>query len=344
MIVEVDAREFRNELIGLYRADGNQHVEQIFDWYYTDSGSDRTRTWVLRHPDDGKIIGTSSVVFRTLYYNARPVVLAVSGNLIVHPEHRSAFAAIQLIRTQRLLLDQRSCDLIVGVPLPASRKILRALKYHRIGFLEAHTHVLDAAPYARARFGTIGYAAGGIANFGLAAARALRRSSNGLAAVELSTAELDGSNAEDWTDPEDTLVHRWPLEFIRWRVTQPGVRSRVFALHAAGVRAGVITLDEAGASRASITGCLTNARLLQPADAIMATLKAVEQDYAALSVVTFSGSPLSRRLRVSGFVPRGGGSTGAANELLGLWRSDHPLANVFGDPSRWSFFRGLNDI
>ena len=342
-LAEVDAREYRHELIELYRADANDEFESVFDWYYTDLGLGQPKTWVLRRPADGTIIGTISVVLREFLYQNRPFRVGFAGNLLVHPQHRNAFAAFQLVRASRSVVDEGLYELLVGLPLESARGLLKAAKYHHIGTLRAHTHVTSAAGPMRARFGLLGRGVSPFINVYFAARRAVHGFRHQAQATELALDDLAHLDLRTWSTSPQLMVVRPSREFVQWLASRPGSRNRVFGLSLRGDLAGIVNLQEVGESGATITAWLTNNGRVHPGDAIMGVLRLIRGEYSALSISTLGTSDASEMLRRIGFVRRKG-HAGAAAELLGYWKTDHPLHHTFVSPASWDFFPGLNDI
>ena len=194
-----------------------------------------------------------------------------------------------------------------------------------------------------ARFGLLGRGVSPFINAYFAARRAVHRFRHQVQTTELAFDDLEDIDLRTWSTSPQLMVVRPSREFVRWLATRPGSRNRVFGVSLRDERAGIVNLQEVGESGATITAWLTDHSRVHPGDAIMGVLRLVRGDYSALSIATLGTSAASEMLRRIGFVRRRG-SAGVAAELLGYWKTDHPLHDFFKYPASWTCFLGLNYI
>lgn len=71
----------------------------------------------------GRLVGCLGVMPRPMTFRGEPIRVLSANNFIVHPEHRSGFAAIRLLRA----LLGRECDLILSEANAPARKVNEAL-------------------------------------------------------------------------------------------------------------------------------------------------------------------------------------------------------------------------
>ena len=342
-----DPRAYRADVIALFERNGKGNYGDFFDWYYCDSAQETPITWLLRKSEDGKLLGLCSVMVRTFRWGKTRLRVGILGNLLVDTESRTSFGGVELVRSAQSLVSQGELDLLLGVPSGRALALALRMGFRRLGIWETYAQIIRSAASLRSRLGRAGTVLSPLVD---AWAGLLRLFRSGwiahLRVIELSARELDRINLETWTSPDDRFVAYHSAVFLRWRfLEKPISEYQILGLihpQTNEVCGYVVATSDAG--RTHVLDCRTDARRLLEADAILNVFWYFKDRSQIYSVDTLQCSPLSKELRHLGFVRLPARSDHKTLSPVGFWRTDHPIAREFDDPSRWDLFPGFNDV
>ena len=348
-IERVDARDFRAEIVSLFERNGNPQFARLFDWYYRDQGQETPLSWML-HDRKRRVCGLCSVTIRTLRFGRTAVRAGVAGNLLVERGSGFYLGAFSLVNTMKSLVDEKQIDILIGIPNQFAYPVFSRLRFNRIGQWATYAQVSESRDLLSLHFGLSGRLASPLVDLAAAARRGLSHWRQvdfpRFRVIELTESELNGVRFEDWPAPQNRFLSEATSDYLKWRFLRAASQdySIVALVSSKDEVCGYLVLRRSP-GRIWVADCGVDHRQLTESAAILC----FGHDRRALDstvwVPALASDMLSAELAFGGFTRmpvKWGGYPDFS--LVAYWRTDHPLAGAFAQPTSWKLFPGFNDV
>ena len=345
-IEEDDARRWKNEIASLYERDGKPEFRTQFDWYYRDQGQELPRSFLLRDPA-GTIQGLISVTVRNLRLGDTIIRAGVTGNLMVDRSSGIYFGASSLVRAAQALVHEGSVDLLLGIPNEYSQAVFRRLKFITLDRWRTYAMLFRSTQMLRSRFGFAGMLASPFVNSYAAARRVFSRYHRiGRFQIEdMCEQDLAEFHGKSWYAGDAIKVDA-TIDYLKWRyLRHPSGQYQIKGIRALfGPLCGYLAVRNVS-GRVWVIACEVDRSVLSGAEAIASLCRSYRSHRNSIWIACLGSSTLSQTLNHYGCL-RVSASLGGYPEypLVGFWRTDHPLATQFSQPSSWDLLTGFNDI
>ena len=347
---QVDARDFRAEIIALFESNGNRKFAEQFDWYYRDRGQETPMSWVL-WDRRGEICGLCSVTPRTLRFGTTSIRAGVAGNLIMDRSGGAYLGAFSLVTAMKFLVDDHQIDILLGIPNELAEPVFSRLGFRMIDRWTTQTLICRSRELLGFHFGMPGRMASPFVDVWAAARRAFghwrEADSSGFRVIDLPESELDRLRPEDWPASWHRFAVGATSEYLKWRFCRDPVRDFSIAAIVDPKYyevCGYVVLHRSP-GRIWVTDCGVDHRQLSEAGAILCFCHDRRALDTTVWVTTLRSGLLSAQLRYCGFTRMGASMGGSPNlPLAAYWLPTHPLANAFAEPTSWNLLPGFNDV
>jgi len=348
-VARIDAREFRTEVISLFEANGKAEFAKQFDWYYRDDGQQTPISWALRDMK-GRLLGVCSVTIRMMRFGTTLVGAGVAGNLLVDRSRGAYLGAFSLVNAIKSLVDTRELDVLLGIPNELAQPIFSRSGFTTIDRWATYVQVAKSRDLLSFHFGRSGMLASRVIDWAATAKRRLSHwhdsKNSGFRVVELSENELSRASFENWSSPSHELRLIASSEYLKWRFMRAPMNAfSVVAIESADQEICAYLVIRSSRGRIWIADCQADHRQLTELEAMLCFCHDRRALASTVWIPVLSSAALSQRLATAGFIKMKPSMGGYPEfPLVGYWRSDHRLADVFGRPSSWHLLSGSNDV
>jgi len=348
-VTRIDVRDFRTEIISLFEANGKADLGKQFDWYYRNDGQPTPISWALRGTN-GRLFGLCSVTIRGMRFGTTPVRAGVAGNLLVDRSRGAYLGAFSLVNAIKSLVDTRELDVLLGIPNVLAQPIFVRCGFNTIDRWVTYVQLASSRNLLKFHFGRSGMLASRVIDWAATARRELsdRRGTknSGFRVIDLSENELSRVRFENWTLDSQGLGLIASGEYLKWRFMRAPVQGfGVVAVLSSEHEICAYVVIRSSRGRIWIADCCSDHRQLNEHEAMLCFC----HDHRALAstvwIPVLSAATLSKQLATAGFVKIKQSLGGYPDfPFVGYWRTDHPLADIFGQPSAWHLLSGFNDV
>jgi hypothetical protein len=348
-VTRIDARDFRAEIISLFEANGKTEFANQFDWYYRDYGQQTPISWALRDIK-GRLLGLCSVTIRTMRFGTTPVSAGIAGNLLVDRGRGAYLGAFWLVNAIKSLVDDSEVDLLLGIPNELAQPVFARCGFSVIDRWATFVQVANSRDLLSFHFGRSGMLASRVIDWTAMAKRRLSHwhdaKNSGFRVIDLSENEVNRATLEHWASPSHELRVIASGEYLKWRFMRaPAQVFSVAAISSAEQEICGYLVVRNSRGRIWIVDLQADHRQLTELEAMLCFCSDRRALASTVWIPVLSSTRLSQGLATSGFIkikPSVGGYP--EFPFVGYWRTNHPLARAFGQPSSWHLLSGFNDV
>jgi hypothetical protein len=348
-VIRIDARDLRQEIISLFEANGKADFGKRFDWYYRSNGQEMPTSWVLRDAR-GRVLGLCSVTIRAMRFGNIPVRAGVAGNLLVDRNRGAYLAAFSLVNAIKSLVHDHEIDVLLGIPNELAQPVFSRLGFSVIARWTTYVQVVKSRDLLRFHFGASGALASPLVDWAAALKRGLcgwqGTNNSGFRVIQLAEHEVSQIRCDEWPFPADRFRLIADGEYLKWRFA----RAPSHEFHLVGIVSSLgkicayLVVRSAG-GRIWIADCAADHKQLTEVETMQCFCKDARARNSTVWIPVLSSTTFSRQLPKSGLIKISSRRGGYPDfPLVGYWRTDHPLAHAFGQPSSWELLSGFNDV
>ena len=348
-VERIDAREFREQIVGLFEGSGNSQFARQFDWYYRNRGQQPPLSWVLLDKNR-RVAGLCSVTLRSLQFGNTRLNAGIAGNLVVDRSLGAYLGPFSLVNAMKAMVTDGEIDILLGIPNESAQPIFSRVGFHVIDRWTTQLHIHKSKELLKFYFGGPGKLVSPLVDLGAATVRKIsqwKQSQHSHFRVrDLSEQELRRVRFEEWP----FLWHRFQnsvmSEYLIWRFLRDPVRefSVVAIVSSKNDVCGYVVLRRSP-GRIWIADCGVDHRQLSETAAILCLCHDRRALNCTVWVPTLAAGELSRQLSECGFAKVPAAMGGYPDfPLVAYWRPDHPLASSFAQSKLWQLFPGFNDV